>query len=648
MGNLNTPNYGEGATDPGPAAGVAGATREGAENPRVHNLEESDSEPELLMDFSVGSLFSLSEVFHFLEGSSVPGTELRVPSSGDLERSLIGDPRASLRQDPVPLILLSWVPLKAELILNPGPASSVSEDDLVELRRRYSLSSSTILRILAPEERASSFIPGHIAVYEAFFDTGFRGVIPALVASLCDFFRISPSKLNPPSWRLLVAIQNLGDLENLSFGINEVLFSYHLAPLNGNEGRLHLRPRSGFPIVEELQKGDRKGSAFSKKWHERYVFVMLPGHSYQWTFIAGTHPVLPEGEDTILRARQFPLDRCEVPFLFSEIALHHSSLWEAAKVMSAKKGSASRTVSRDDLMITSSRRVATVKIKRSALVQTKKSRDGGMATRSSRQSVEDGTILPSGEPSEVVKVLQGGLLRVRCSASGLFLFRLLMGDCCWGKISRYYFLQPPGRTWIPGSLLELSAEKLNQLQTENAALRDQNKAPNTASNKKRRFNTRVRPMGSLSTPNTGEGTTNATPASLAADGILNQRHHKLEAGQELSRTGSKHDGIEARRENPKSDKNPNFGAMKCFKEAGGSENILSRLEIFWSLLKIFRASEREQKKYSGLIADQKFTGRIEIAQMNREARGVSMHESRTWCQVSIKLSVNQSTTCRRA
>ncbi|KAF3599307.1 hypothetical protein F2Q69_00036200 [Brassica cretica] len=46
MGNLNTPNSREGATDPPPASGVAGATREGAENPRVHNLEESDSEPE--------------------------------------------------------------------------------------------------------------------------------------------------------------------------------------------------------------------------------------------------------------------------------------------------------------------------------------------------------------------------------------------------------------------------------------------------------------------------------------------------------------------------------------------------------------------------------------------------------------------------
>ena len=33
-------------TDPAPGSGVAGATREGAKNPQVHNLEESDSEPE--------------------------------------------------------------------------------------------------------------------------------------------------------------------------------------------------------------------------------------------------------------------------------------------------------------------------------------------------------------------------------------------------------------------------------------------------------------------------------------------------------------------------------------------------------------------------------------------------------------------------
>ena len=71
-------------------------------------------------------------------------------------------------------------------------------------------------------------------------------------------------------------------------------------------------------------------------------------------------------------------------------------------------------------MITGSRRALTVKIEPSALVQTKKSRGGGMPTRSSQQSAEvahsvgslatdlsnlnlqvfpqDDTILPSGDP----------------------------------------------------------------------------------------------------------------------------------------------------------------------------------------------------------------------------------------------------------
>ncbi|WZZ50355.1 hypothetical protein YC2023_050462 [Brassica napus] len=49
----------------------------------------------------------------------------------------------------------------------------------------------------------------------------------------------------------------------------------------------------------------------------------------------------------------------------------------------------------------------------------------------------------------------------------------------------------------------------------------------------------------------------------------------LEARRELSTTGSKHDGIEARRENPKLGENPNFGIMEFFEEAGGSGNIFT-------------------------------------------------------------------------
>ncbi|KAF2575671.1 hypothetical protein F2Q70_00004122 [Brassica cretica] len=137
------------------------------------------------------------------------------------------------------------------------------------------------------------------------------GVIPTLVVRMCSLFEISPSKLNPPAWRILIAIENLGDLEYLSFGINEVLFAYHLAPLNGGEGRFHLLHRSGLPIGEEIPKSDRKGTVFNKKWHERYVFMMLPGFSYLWNFIDGTHFAPVEGESTVLRARHFPVDRCQ-------------------------------------------------------------------------------------------------------------------------------------------------------------------------------------------------------------------------------------------------------------------------------------------------------------------------------------------------
>ncbi|KAG2307452.1 hypothetical protein Bca52824_027200 [Brassica carinata] len=67
--------------------------------------------------------------------------------------------------------------------------SRLVEEDLAEWRRRYSLPSFVDLRVPAPEERSSSHIPGEIAVYEDFFDTDFRGVIPELVIGLCTLFR---------------------------------------------------------------------------------------------------------------------------------------------------------------------------------------------------------------------------------------------------------------------------------------------------------------------------------------------------------------------------------------------------------------------------------------------------------------------------
>ncbi|KAF3571477.1 hypothetical protein F2Q69_00059527 [Brassica cretica] len=277
--------------------------------------------------------------------------------------------------------LMAPLPLSCAYAAPPlvGPSSSVGEDELREWRNRYSLPSSVVLRVPTPEERASSNIPGEIAVYEAFFNSGLRGMIPARIY--------------------------------LSFRIDEVLLAYHLAPLNGGEGRFHLRPRSGLLIMEELPKSDRNGLVFNKKWQERYAFMMFPGSSYRWNFIAGTHPAPAEGERVILRARQLLVDRRQ----------------EAAKVMSVKKGSSSRSASGNEVMITGSRRSTVVKLEPSPSLPGKRPKSGGVTTRSAQQSADmarsagslaaalsnlnlnvfpqDRTVLPIGDPSETVSQL---------------------------------------------------------------------------------------------------------------------------------------------------------------------------------------------------------------------------------------------------
>ncbi|WZZ08453.1 hypothetical protein YC2023_094374 [Brassica napus] len=51
------------------------------------------------------------------------------------------------------------------------------------------------------------------------------------------------------------------------------------------------------------------------------------------------------------------------------------------------------------------------------------------------------------------------------------------------------------------------------------------------------------------------------------------------------------------------------------------------------------------EKYSGLIAGQKFSRRVEIAQRNREARGGLIRRDKN---VVATLSVKRSSRCRRA
>ncbi|KAF3563521.1 hypothetical protein DY000_02014510 [Brassica cretica] len=66
--------------------------------------------------------------------------------------------------------------------------------------------------------------------------------------------------------------------------------------------------------------------------------------------------------------------------------------------------------------------------------------------------------------------------------------------------------------WQIDDLQGESAEKLNQLESKNLTLRDENQALNAASNKKRRFRTQVRPMPTLEIPNSRTGANLPTTA----------------------------------------------------------------------------------------------------------------------------------------
>ncbi|WZZ77668.1 hypothetical protein YC2023_098240 [Brassica napus] len=101
-----------------------------------------------------------------------------------------------------------------------------------------------------------------------------------------------------------------------------------------------------------------------------------------------THPAPAEGERAVIRARQLPIDRRQVNFLVSETVLRRNmaggvandpftAYQEAAKVMSAKKGSSSRSASRDEVVITGSRRSTVVKLGPSPSLPEKRPKSGG-------------------------------------------------------------------------------------------------------------------------------------------------------------------------------------------------------------------------------------------------------------------------------
>ncbi|KAL0696626.1 hypothetical protein Bca4012_063806 [Brassica carinata] len=299
-------------------------------------------------------------------GSSIP---LTVEKSGSRRRTdspVSKSGSSSVPHDKFGHDLLAPTPLSYASPITPslGPASSVGEDDLHEWQKDYSLLSAVALRIPGLSERASNNMPYEIAIYEAFFEYGFRGDVPLLIADLCSFFQISPSQLNPPTWRILIAIQNMSDEEHLPLGVNE-----------------------------ELPKNDRKGLSFGKKWQERYVFVTLPGSHYLVEFRRWDSSC-PRWSPEVLRHSRFRDDTAgggvEDPM---------TAFKRSADAISVKRGVIDTNASDDEVMITGS------------YARTYDGFSGVLADLNAKVFPQDQTLLPDEDPSEVIQTIQGGLHR---------------------------------------------------------------------------------------------------------------------------------------------------------------------------------------------------------------------------------------------
>ena len=166
-----------------------------------------------------------------------------------------------------------------------GPCSEIREGDMANMRRKYAIRPSVGMRSQIEFERARDGGAGEVAVYEAYLEAGFQGVIPSLIGEVSSFFGFCPSQLTPLTWRTLIAIQVLGELHRFSVGVHEILYSYYFAPLVNKAGFYHLRSRDGTPLVEEPSRGIRGNYPFGDGWNSRYVFVKIQepvGYPTSW------------------------------------------------------------------------------------------------------------------------------------------------------------------------------------------------------------------------------------------------------------------------------------------------------------------------------------------------------------------------------
>ncbi|CAN8243288.1 unnamed protein product [Cochlearia groenlandica] len=180
-----------------------------------------------------------------------------------------------------------------------NPKSSTTMNSVTQISRTFGLPLSC-LRIPNAAERPMDAGPEEIAVYEALFSYGFRGIVPSLVAAVSRYLGLSPGQLSPMVWRMLMALEVMGNLNSIEVSVASVLYAFYFKPYAGDINRYHLHPRRNLALVTNpeidighLNKGD---DAAGKKIIEQLL--------------------------------EIPSEWRSLEFLSSHLALEHSAIWD--------------------------------------------------------------------------------------------------------------------------------------------------------------------------------------------------------------------------------------------------------------------------------------------------------------------------------
>ncbi|XP_010434868.1 PREDICTED: uncharacterized protein LOC104718758 isoform X2 [Camelina sativa] len=167
-----------------------------------------------------------------------------------------------------------------------------------------------------------------VVVYEANFASGFRGVIPSLIAKMANEFSISPGQFSLLAWRVLMATQAFGESHSLDIGANEVLYAYYFNPLVDDIGRYSIHSRRPDRLVFDVGLFEKRRLELS--WPQKYLYMRVgynPGFPTDWFDADIRAKSREEGKEIISKVLLYNPKYRSIAFLTSSFVLEHCSFW---------------------------------------------------------------------------------------------------------------------------------------------------------------------------------------------------------------------------------------------------------------------------------------------------------------------------------